>query len=502
MASVNSRPFVLGVASVIYLVSAYFVIQAFISGDGFDRMKIAAFFGAAGVLIFGAMRQWWVALLLGALSFWSSVVMPPFPILRSMGPYMAVSLLIIGFLLLDIAIRKTKVVVVWRRPYTLLLLCAAIIFARIAYDRPGLASLGADTGGIGAAVNAFTAMLSLFAAYWATAYVKNWDRTFVAAGILSIFGFILIEIIFYRLLPGDFSSMYAISFNRCLYLPFAMLVVWSLSKKASALYGNAAYVFSFLLLLGLATISMVRSSIFQAAAMCLGAAFIFRKTATGVLVVVVGGTLVVSSLLTLFDFKDLPNFVQRPLSIFITGEQMSADYGMKDEWRAALRRSAYRKIQANPFFGDGWRFDVDEMLNIMAEVGADVEDSYLAEGGSYHNTFLMLAVKNGAPVSIIYFFIVVSLGVSLSRWTMTQPAGSQEKTSVAILLVYAASIFVMFFANGSMFEVFAMNIVLGIACGIRDRTDLANKKAESAEIPLPFEPLDISSTKRRKFARM
>ncbi len=166
---------------------------------------------------------------------------------------------------------------------------------------------------------------------------------------------------------------------------------------------------------------------------CAVVAAVMRKE-FGYLVLWVGGAVTAGILLvagqgTLFH---LPLTAQRALS-WLPGQwdtDLSSLAGGEDEFRAALRRLAWEKIQRDPVVGLGYQVDMALIQQSMDIGGGGIEGQVLpfALGSAWHNTWLGYAADLGIPASVLAALIFWTFIRKGWRLSTRMPAGSWHAT--------------------------------------------------------------------------
>jgi len=158
--------------------------------------------------------------------------------------------------------------------------------------------------------------------------------------------------------------------------------------------------------------------------------------------------------------------------------KVEAGYGTTDDFRTVLTNYAYSQIKQSPFVGNGWSFDVGQMTSAISSVGS-LEGSTLTMTSSYHNNFLNLAVANGVLLPVVYLAGVFFSVISLTKFARKEK-DDDIKYQVSFFLVYSSSMIVMFFVNGSTYELFALSAALGAASAFRDIAESNRETASKA----------------------
>jgi hypothetical protein len=477
----NSRPFVLIGGGIAYIIFTMMVFRSLMGGD---MMKFMLLMGIAGIFLFNGFRRYWIAFLLGALAIYSQGGMG-LPFFRTIPAQIMVAAVIMGYFVMDFSLKKKSPVLRWRGYYTLFLLAAAFLTARILYDRPGGANLGSGSGGLKRALEYLFAFYAFFVAYWAVLQSGAWKINIRLIAFFAISAYLVFEVAFIRfsLAARGEESVYGLSFARALYWIFALLMLAALSPGARRLFSDASFVVVSTAIMGLALISQMRASIVQACCLVMAGSVLYRRLTVGIsTILLIGGTGVVF-ILAAFEYGNLPENIKRPISVFL-GEKASdyeAAHGTRDEWRGELNRHAWQTIQENPLFGRGWTFNVEDLLSSMNVQGMTslLNSGQLQTTASYHNAFLNIAVNNGMPTAIIFLTAVIVAGLSLTKWSIRQQ-NHAIKAPVNLMLLFASLVFFMFFVNGGPWETFCLAAAMGAASAVRDQAEAK----ELSEVPV------------------
>lgn len=481
----NSRPIVLFVGGLLYVVLALFGFRALLGGD---IIRFGLVLCLPLLLVFNAMRRYWAGILLGSLSLWTLGAIQ-LPVIGSLGLSGLLEVIILGFIFLDIAMRKPKIFIYWRGYYTLFALASILILARVIYDRPGMVNFGSGQGGLNIATGYILAFLGFGIGYYVGLFDKSWKTTFRILIAFSILCYIVGDLLLMRGMSdaADVAAMgaYGLSYTRSLYFLFAAAIILSLRKKSQRAFGEVAFVGVVAILLLLAGISSVRSTIIQTGAMVVVAGCLYKKLAVGLGAYLVLGIGAIAILITTIPYQDLPDNIRRPLSMFVNGGNDSArGYGAKDEFREALQEYAAQRLAENPMLGRGWAFKADDLLSAMNLLQGGEENGQLVLTGSFHNSFLTTAVNNGIPTAVICFLAFAVAGWSLLRFARRE-SDPVTKESISFLLIYCSSMMVMAWLNGGSNELRALAMSLGVASAYRDkrvRQVLEEKKSNRNEV--------------------
>ncbi len=464
----NSRPLILFAGGAIYIVLTLMLFRALLGGD---IMRSAALMGLAVALLFNAYRKYWIGILLGSLTLYGGAMEIPF--LMGVPPYVAIMAIIAGYFVLDYAMKKRAPLLRWRGIYTLFLFVAFALTVRVVYDRPGGAVFGAGTGGVRKAFEYLFSVYAFFIAYWATAQAGSWKTNQRIILVISFASFALVHVIF-RYLTGSFAeSVYGLSFNWALYPIYGGVIVGSLSPTSRRLFSDIAFFVVTVFVLAMGAISQTRAAIVQVPLMVLMAAFIYRRIPTAVITIALAGTVGLGALLSTVPYYKLPDNVRRPISVLMGSKETEASYGTKDEWREGLQRFAWKKIEKSPLVGNGWNFDVGELISAMSFGAQASASQYSSSGGqldmtgSFHNVFLTIAANNGVPTAAAQV-AAIAFSMLLLAFYARGLNDCSLKSALAFLLVFDASVFTMYFVNGGAWDSFALSATLGTAFALRD----------------------------------
>lgn len=429
-------------------------------------MKFAALMGLAVALLFNAFRKYWVGLLLGALAVHVGGSAIPFV---SYQPYIVIMAIIAGYGVVDYALKKRAPFIRWRLYYTLFFLAAVSVTVRVIYDRPGGANLGSQAGGMRKAVEYIFAFWAFFVAYWATTQSGMWKSNLKLIIAISLFCYLTLHISM-RYLSGTFLlNVYGLSFNWALYPVYAAMLVVSLSARSRRLFSDVAYIFVSCFVLTMGAISQTRAAMIQVPLMVLCMAFIYRRVPTAIITLTLVGLIGLGTLLSVVSYHNLPDNVRRPISIFMGEREAEASYGRKDEFREVLNRYADKKMAQSPWVGNGWAFDVGELLSSMNQLqGFGEGGAQLEMTGAFHNVYLTIAVNNGIPTAACIVLAMVLAMYSLAVYARSH-ADDVDKAPIAFLLTFCSSVFVMYFVNGGVWDAFALSALLGVASALRDK---------------------------------
>ena len=149
---------------------------------------------------------------------------------------------------------------------------------------------------------------------------------------------------------------------------------------------------------------------------------------------------------------NLPFSVQRALS-FLPGrwDRRLESYGFHDEFRSILRRFAYDKIRASPWFGDGgFAIDLNEASWNYFNVNRSTEDRVYGHTitKNWHNVWLGMAADFGIPLSVAWAFFMAVLLLSGWKWVRSEPCYSWRQTAMVYFYLVIVVTFIDFWFNG------------------------------------------------------
>ena len=109
-----------------------------------------------------------------------------------------------------------------------------------------------------------------------------------------------------------------------------------------------------------------------------------------------------------------------------------------DEFRAGMRKAAWKRIDEHPRLGKGYGLDMREVEAIYNEgnIGSTGGKELLAMGGAWHSTVLGIAADFGLTALLFYFTFLVQLGVANFRVFHKAPEGSWCKVFAMMQLLY------------------------------------------------------------------
>ena len=341
----------------------------------------------------------------------------------------------------------------------IMFLILGYVSIRLIYDRPGLIAFGAGEGGL---------MLSLFFWLGAAGFFAYKALCFRIKPSLKnlnmvIFFGILIEIhqAFRSVQIGQRMWFQELAgFPSWMLLP--ILLVFCLEKRKKLGFHFWA-ISSFFLLLGL--VADHRTRLFFMAGIILLIAFFYKRFRRAFITLAIIGTIGIGGMV---GSGHVPDVVRRPLSIIfpsIAAEGTDLRYGrravgFKDDFRARLYRMAWKEIKQHPILGKGVGLNVYEALDILAGDRSDNRIGMLALSGSYHNTYVSVAVKLGLPIAFLFLWISFAVPIRLGRSIYNHPDTANRQLSV-ILIAFLFG--VIFFAsiNGGHKSFYIISIVLG-----------------------------------------
>ncbi len=154
---------------------------------------------------------------------------------------------------------------------------------------------------------------------------------------------------------------------------------------------------------------------------------------------VMAGTVIVIGHGDLFRF---PLTVQRAFSALPAqwDSELGSLAGGKDLFRAELRRQAIKKIENDPWVGEGYQVNLSLSQALIAQYATRGGDTELqvapfAMGSAWHNTWLGYAADFGIPAAMIAALIFFAVIRASYRLAMRFPPNSMRATLAAYLFL-------------------------------------------------------------------
>jgi O-antigen ligase len=420
---------ILGIAAfVMMFVAAYSILK----GDILSYAKALAFLSPFLFIVVIRTRRNWHIMLMGFLV--ASRVRIPVYGLQQITLTMILLLCALAVHMADTALdhsRRQRGSGNWIDRSVFAMAC--ILTVRIIYDRPGFVGLGMAQGGF------FEAFTIVSAAWFYFPAKKMFaEASFTRKG-LCVAGAITALVGIYDLSKGDGLNVWR---------PFGASSFWMLCAIVLSLLSTSNRVLTrtvwthlvSLLFIAAGVLSGYRARIAYFFAEALLISYYGKrllKTAVFLGVVCAAGVVLILSV-----SDTVPDVMRRFVSLFMETEKgsdvLTGAYGWTDSFREELARLAFIEIRKNPLAGSGFGLNVSEAIGILT-ANANRDLSLLALAGSYHNSILMLAVKAGLPVAII--FIVISVVIAYRF------IGAVKKTTDQDIRVWGMAISAFWFAN-------------------------------------------------------
>lgn len=451
---------------------AYQCLIILFTGGLFGSVQAMMFLFLPIVFILNAKREIWLGLLFGILAFSGHRVEIPF--FDALNFYGMLVLVFFGFFILDLSMRQISPLFHRKRVYyNLLLLFGLFVIMRFASDPPASARLSA-TGGLSIALGFIFVAICFPLVYWICGMVTDWKKSLAMAVLFNIVAYALIVVVPSFSVGGVAYGLFRIfsgAFNRPSYLLMGIALSWAAARSFGNNSGKAFLLMStFILLLG--AISGARSTPVQAVAIVWCAAFVYTKFAKVAAITLAAFVLGVGLLLAAIPFEQIPGPVQRSISGFMpdtsTVSSQLGELGWESGFRERLYRDAWKEIKTNPVFGAGWTFNRQEILSAISV--ADFREarwSHLGMTGSYHNTFLTIAAKNGLIAAAVFSVAIIGLMVSLGLWLRRHPKGKIKILGTSFLC-FSVNNFLLMFVNGTSYEAFCVLSGLAVISYLRD----------------------------------
>lgn len=457
----------------VYLVLSYFLLMFLLRGGGLNLIKAAAIIMPFVLLWLNTIRAYWVGLFFGFFAFWVTKI--PIPLIDAFSFYGLLVLCFVGFLLLDFAMKRERIFLHWQPAYKLMICYAVLITARMLLDPPSSARMGSG-GGLSIALPYLLGGWAFPLLYWTSGFVKDWKKTLRLIMVISLIAYFWLEVYlrFRGVSVHDTGGhVYALSFNRELYFIFCLVLTWAGSKGSSGMGSSKAFIWTTLGLLVLSVVSMVRSAPFQALAIIWSVAFVYKRLARTMGITLLVGLLGIGALLAVVPFDQLPHNIQRSVSVLLPGMSKTSGYGelgFESGFRDRLREYALDEIKDNPVAGAGWAFKRQAILEAVSINNfEEARWAKLAMTGSYHNSLLTMAGKNGIVTAVLFLCGVVFLSWKFGWWLRERSFG-KSKFIGCIFFAYIVNLMLMMQVNGGPYEPFGVMAALGVLAYLHDRS--------------------------------
>ena len=207
----------------------------------------------------------------------------------------------------------------------------------------------------------------------------------------------------------------------------------------------------------------------------------------GYLVLWLAGAVLAASIVVIGhgDLFHLPLTVQRAFSILPAkwDSELQGMEGGQDEFRAELRRQAMKKIEKDPWIGQGYQVNLSvaqALLSRYATRGGDTEAQVTpwAMGSAWHNTWLGYAADFGIPASIIVGLIYLTVIRRAYKTFRTSPVNSATQMLAMYILLFTVRDFAFSHTGGhSSTDAFTRWWMYGLLVSLA----IANQKRKATE---------------------
>ena len=385
---------------------------------------------------------------------------------------------------------RSRVTTDRRLDMPLLLISGMIIGWNIA-DRPGMASMGAETGGAWEAVLAVAGI----AAYWGARALRdqthNWRRISVVlfwACVLSLLWVTLENIVKHVPVSDAVSNL----FWPTGWWFYGLLLGYTIKvlRSRRSMVRDVPMLLTIGFIMFNAIMSGFRSRILFAPMMiaaALWAGGLRRRMAIALLIFIAACLLLANSGM----FEKVPARARRVLSVVRVDTQTRlsismyghGEMGWKSQWRAELWKRGWQAVREKPFAGRGYAFDSSGLLADLASATTFYEATMrgVATAGQFHNLPLNLMFFCGIPVAVLFCFAWIVGLVHLVR--LATESGGWKGAFLVAMLVYIVPETGQALMNGSGEDFIAICTWLGIIQAIRSATlrEAEEKKAEQTQ---------------------
>lgn len=342
----------------------------------------------------------------------------------------------------------------------LVLVIALILTARLIHDRPGFIALGAGEGGF---ITSFTFVMASWFYFTAqrVASMGKFTRKqlqWAASGVLLIG--------LHDLIKGDQTRFFwrplgGASFWMLCAMLLALLATSTVQQRRTLWF----YICSLMFMAG-AILSGYRSRLFFYFTEMVAVSWFARRLKKNLLVVGVAG--VAGLLLVISVSGEIPDLMRRFFSLFMEVDAGSTftggAMGWTDSFRAELARLAWLEIQNHPWVGSGFGLNVSEAIGVLM-TSARGRFDLLAMSGAYHNSILMLAVKAGVPVALLFCIVSIVIPFKFAKKIFHCAASDFRTWGMAIFAFWCANMF-MLQVNGGPSEYFTCMVLNGYMMGM------------------------------------
>jgi hypothetical protein len=359
----------------------------------------------------------------------------------------------------------------------------------IAVDRPGLGSLGAETGGAWEALMAISGL----SAYWGARSLRDlkfhWRNLTWLLIVGSLIGVVwtgadiylrrypwstLVPSWFFQAGWGLYGVLLGLAIKR-----------WRLQRVKFA--GWPVYAIS-CLLLAHSLLSGFRSRILFGPCMVGAALWAGRMRRQFVIAVLFFGVLCVVLANSSRYYETVPRTMQRVLSVVRPEPELKniglGEMGRRSAWRAEIWRIAWSQISQKPFIGHGYGIDSARFFADLSFARSQYTAVIrgVSTAGEFHNLPLNLMYFLGIPMALLF-----CVGWYLSARDLFAQARAAEGWHGAFmigLLVYAVANFGQALANGTGIEYVSVCAIMGITQCLRASSANASLR------PPPVTPAD------------
>jgi len=195
-----------------------------------------------------------------------------------------------------------------------------------------------------------------------------------------------------------------------------------------------------------------RAAIASVPLFAITAAFVRREW--GFLGLWLGGALLAGSIIVLGhgDLFRFPLTVQRAFSVLPAkwDTDITSMEGGSDPFRAELRRQAFKKIQLDPWIGEGYKIDLSVGQALSAQYatrGGDIELQVMpfSMGSAWHNTWLGYAADFGIPASLLAG--IIFLTVLHRSWKTFRASPQNSFTQMLALYIFFVTVRALTFSH-------------------------------------------------------
>jgi|GEM_PF-2166800 len=373
-----------------------------------------------------------------------------------------------------------------------MLLISGLITCWLIADRPGMASMGAETGGAWEAVLAIAAI----AAYWGARALRdqthNWRRLFLVLSwgcSLSLL-MVTVENIVKHVPASDAVSN--------LFWPtgwwfYGLLLGYTIKilRENRTIVRDVPMLSTMGFIMFNAIMSGYRSRILFAPFM-IGAALwaggLRRRMVMAVLIFAVGCLILANT----NTFERVPARARRVLSVVRIDTQTRlsismyghGEMGWKSQWRMELWKRGWRAVLDKPFAGHGYAFDSSMLLADLASASTAIEASMrgVAAAGQFHNLPLNLMFFCGIPVTLLFCLAWARCLLRLVR--MATAATGWKGAFLTAMLVYVVPETGQALMNGGGDSFLAACAWMGVVQAIHAAELREQKETSAAETPV------------------